>query len=160
MQSELRSVGAYLERMGVRDPQLRARVEGGLPWTQPGTAGVLEAGAMVSDIVTGPWRPLNPAAVALLDAAEDGQGAQDSGSDLAPLFLLTDGTGGEAGACGVLTDMHRACFVLREAQARTSVSTLSSYRILADAVWLACQPQRCTGDASKDDVANHLVGKG
>jgi len=122
LQSELRSVDAYLERMGVSDPQLRARVEGGLPWVQPGEGGALEAGATGLDAVTGHWRPLNAAAMAMLDAAADGQGARDGGSDLAPVFLLTDGTGGEADACGVLADMGRACFMLREAQARVTAA--------------------------------------
>ena len=70
-QGQLRSVDAYLERMGVRDPQLRARVEGGLPWAQPDDVAAVGAGAESLDGDTSPWRPLNAAAVALLDAAAD-----------------------------------------------------------------------------------------
>ena len=117
---------AYLERMGVRDPQLRARVEGGLPWTQPGNDGTLSAGTTLLGNSAEPWMPLNAAAVALLDAAAERQAARESSSDLAPLFLLTDGTGGEADACGVLADMGRACFVLRDAQAGIHSRPLSS----------------------------------
>lgn len=119
---------AYLERMGVGDPRLRARVEGGLPWVQLGTDGTLAAGATLLDSSAGPWLPLNVAAVAMLDAAAEGHGAWDSGSGPVPLFLLTDGTGGEADVCSVLADMGRACFMLREAQARIYIETSSSCR--------------------------------
>ena len=117
LQRELKSVDAYLERMGVRDPQLRARVEGGLPWAPPGSVATLGTGATALGSDCGPWRPLNAAAEALHDAATEDGGSRDSRSALAPLFLITDGTGGEAGACCVLADMGRACFMLRETQA-------------------------------------------
>lgn len=124
VQRELRSVDAYLERMGVRDPLLRARVEDGLPWAQPGSGGMLNNRASVLKSDSSPWLPLNTAAVALVDAA-DGEDNQNTGSLRAPLFLFTDGTGGEVAVCGVLADMGRACFVLRETQARRPPPWLS-----------------------------------
>ena len=62
---------AYLERMGVHDAQLRARVEGGLPWAQPDDVAAVGAGAGGLGGDASPWRPLNAAAVVLLDAAAD-----------------------------------------------------------------------------------------
>ena len=51
-----------------------------------------------------------------------------------PMFLLPDGTGGEAATCKLLAGLHRPCFVLQDAQAcppnPPSVSPRLSFRQL------------------------------
>ena len=38
-----------------------------------------------------------------------------------PVFLLTDGTGGEGATCALLADLTRPCFVSRDTQAKPAL---------------------------------------
>lgn len=111
LQGEVRDVDAYLERMGVTDPNLRARVEGALPWNDP--ADLLSRGGTASGLPVGPLQPLNSAARDCLWAASvpltDEAATADS---LPPLFVVADAAGGLAGQKTVCAAMRRPVFAL------------------------------------------------
>ena len=116
LQGEVRDVDAYLQRMGIADPGLRARVEGALPWTDP--ADLLGRGAGASRGPAGPVQPLNGAA---RDFAWDNGAILPDQADvgsMAPLFVVADATGGLAGQEAAFAAMRRPVFALYLPEAR------------------------------------------
>lgn len=119
-QGEVRDVDAYLERMGVTDASLRARVEGALPWTDP--ADLAGRGSTASGLPLGPVEPLNRAA---RDWAAIGRTMDIPDADASePLFVVSDAAGGLAGQRATFAAMRRSVFALHfPAVSITLVST-------------------------------------
>ena len=97
----------YLERMGVADPSLRARVEGALPWTNP--ADISTSG---QSMIRGNIEALNSTARNRLWSTDKPEVGHEDDEDLIPLFVVVDAEGGLGALKAVFAAMLRPVFAL------------------------------------------------
>lgn len=107
MQGEVNDVDVYLERMGVADPSLRARVEGALPWTNPAD---IRSSAQI--MIRGPIEALNSTARDRLWSTNTPEVGREDDEDAVPLFVVVDAEGGLAALKLIFAAMRRPVFAL------------------------------------------------
>ncbi|CAD7696942.1 unnamed protein product, partial [Ostreobium quekettii] len=108
-QEELQDLDRYLEDMGVKDDNLRHRLQGALPWVDE--EDLAKASTASSSTLPAIIRLNNPSA---------------SGSALPPLFVVHDAAGGLGGMRGAFSHMERPCYglLLQEATLKASLQTV------------------------------------
>lgn len=124
-QAELQDIDSYLAQMGVKDANLRRRLETALPYTDQGALGAAGTAG-----VPAPVAPLNAAARQATVAAASGNG--NWSTDTPVLLVCCDASGGMGGLDQMLAALELPVFAVRlpEGQVEDAPAELAELAML------------------------------